>query len=114
LNSCDIFRKELIVDRNRLHFADSVGKGWFGWVIKGQYEGHWVTVQMLREEATLDERRRFLDQSLRVARSGGHENVLRMVGVAVDIPPLLAVYEHCHVGDLKTFLINGKGKQLSV
>ena len=39
----------------------------------------------------------------------GHENVLRLIGVALDLPPFLALMEFCEAGDLKSFLRNSKG-----
>ena len=41
-------------------YADSIGKGWFGWVIEAKYEGQKVMVQTLREEATQIEKAEFL------------------------------------------------------
>ena len=87
-----------------------MGKGWFGWVIRGQWEGQKVVVQVLKEESTALERRQFVEQSLKSSRVNDHENVLSLIGVSLDLPPLLALIEFCEVGDLKTFMFNSRGK----
>ena len=100
--------------RNFLRYADTLGKGWFGWIIRGQWKGQEVVVQILREEASSLDRKIFIDESLKWSRGNdedghGHENVLRLIGVALDLPPFLALMEFCEAGDLKSFLRNSKG-----
>ena len=41
-------RSELLIDKKLLRYTDSVGKGWFGWIIKGTYKGQPVVVQVGR------------------------------------------------------------------
>ena len=92
-------------------YADSIGKGWFGWVIEAKYEGQKVMVQTLREEATQIEKAEFLRQLLPMQSvTNGHENIVSLIGVSLDEPPYLAILEFCgNAGDLKTFLINATG-----
>ena len=116
-----IFRHELRIDklgRNFLRYADTLGKGWFGWIIRGQWKSQEVIVKILREEASSLERKQFIEESLKWSRglnddedngNNGHENVLRLIGVALDLPPFLALMEFCESGDLKTFLRNSEG-----
>ena len=116
-----IFRHELRIDklgRNFLRYADTLGKGWFGWIIRGQWKSQEVIVKILREEASSLESKQFIEESLKWSRglnddedngNNGHENVLRLIGVALDLPPFLALMEFCESGDLKTFLRNSEG-----
>ena len=117
------FRSELRIDklgRNFLRYADTLGKGWFGWIIRGQWKGQEVVVQILREEASSLDRQVFIDESLKWSRGSndedghGHENVLRLIGVALDLPPFLALMEFCEAGDLKSFLRNYKGTYIYI
>ena len=119
------FRNELRIDklgRNFLRYADTLGKGWFGWIIRGQWKSQEVIVKILREEASSLERKQFIEESLKWSRglnddedngNNGHENVLRLIGVALDLPPFLALMEFCESGDLKTFLRNSKGTYIT-
>lgn len=107
-----LFLRELqsTLDRRRLHYADSLGKGWFGWVIRGRYQGTEVIVQSLREEASAKDQKRFIEMALSAYRARDHQNVLQLIGTSMDHPPFLIALESCEAGNLKTFLANAQGK----
>ena len=108
--SYTIFRElQSTLDRRRLHYADSLGKGWFGWVIRGRYQGTEVIVQSLREEASAKDQKRFIEMALSAYRARDHPNVLRLIGTSMDHPPYLIALEFCEAGNLKTFLANAQG-----
>ena len=65
-------------------------------------------VRTLREEATSLEKSEFLRQLLPMQSGNNHDNVISLIGVALDAPTYLAVLEFCQ-GDLKTFLCNARG-----
>ena len=86
-----------------------------------------VMVCMLKEEASQKEKQKFLDEIQFAAQFSYHlettkgiadddlqnnttySNVVKLVGVCVESPPFLAIYEECKLGDLKTFLVNSRG-----
>ena len=92
-----------------MHYADSLGKGWFGWVIRGRYQGAEVIVQSLREEASAKDQKLFIEMALSAYRAGDHPNVLHLIGTTMEHPPFLIALESCLAGNLKTFLANAKG-----
>ena len=83
---------------------------------------------MLKEEANVDEKRTFLEETHfaaqhsflaedtvnlgRITKRHGSENVVRLIGICLEKPPFLAVYEECEQGDLKTFLLNSRGNMI--
>ena len=97
------------MDRKRLHYADSIGRGWFGWVLRGHYQGSQVIVQSLREEASTKDQKAFIEMALSAYRARDHPNVLQLIGTSMNQPPFLIALETCVVGDLKTFLSNAQG-----
>ena len=122
------------VNRHNLRYFDSLGQGWFGWIVRGRYRKHGedtasfdatkdqsVIVCMLKEEANLREKQKFLEETQSKAQfsfltegdsskaNEGALNVVQLIGICVEKPPFLAIYEECKLGDLKTFLLNSKG-----
>ena len=128
------------MSRQDLRYFDSLGQGWFGWIVRGRHrrteEGgsfekskdQPVIVSMLKEEANVDEKRTFLEETRfaaqysfvpedavnlgRITKRDGSENVVRLIGICLETPPFLAIYEECPQGDLKTFLLNSRGKTI--
>jgi tyrosine kinase 2 len=109
------------MDRNDLQFTLSFGNGWFGWIVQGVYRkqfdadgdvglGEDVVVQILKEEATMEEEIGFREISTASRLAEGHTNVLKLVGSCFDAIPRLHVYEYCQMGDLKTFMVDNKGR----
>ena len=68
-----------------------------------------VIVQVLKEEASMDEEIGFREISLLAVMGGGHPNVLHLVGHSYDAIPRLQAYELCALGDLKSFLADNRG-----
>ena len=125
------------IARKDLRYFDSLGQGWFGWIVRGRYRkskgedkpdkeiDQSVIVCMLKEEANLAEKRSFLEDvqfaaqfsflpednpNADIAKEDGAKNVIKLIGACVENPPFLAIYEECPQGDLKTFLLNSRGK----
>ena len=109
--------RSLELDRDRLQFNLSFGSGWFGWIVQGVYKregvdgaAEEVIVQVLKEEASMDEEIGFREISLLAVMGGGHPNVLHLVGHSYDAIPRLQAYELCALGDLKSFLADNRGQ----
>ena len=125
------------MNRQDLRYFDSLGQGWFGWIVRGRHRkpggggnsnkktDQSVIVCMLKEEANAVEKRTFLEETqfaaqfsffpednpnVDIIQKEGSRNVIKLVGVCVESPPFLSIYEECEQGDLKTFLFNSKGK----
>ena len=122
--------------RQDLRYFDSLGQGWFGWIVKGRYRrseefeysnDQPAIVCMLKEEANVEEKRNFLDETqfsaqysffsednsgVDKAEKEGSKNVVKLMGICLEKPPFLAIYEECQQGDLKTFLLNNKGNKI--
>ena len=109
----------LELDRDCLQFNLSFGSGWFGWIVQGVYKkdgfddaAEAVIVQVLKEEATMDEEIGFREISLFAVMGGGHPNVLNLIGHSYDAIPRLQAYELCQLGDLKSFMADNRGQAL--
>ena len=122
--------------RQDLRYFDSLGQGWFGWIVRGRYRrsedfeyssDQSVIVCMLKEEANVEDKRNFLDETqfsaqysffpkenldLDIVTKEGSKNVVKLIGICLEKPPFLAIYEECQQGDLKSFLVNSKGAVL--
>ena len=122
--------------RKDLRYFDSLGQGSFGWIVRGRYRAsdglvkpnisndQSVIVCMLKEEANSDSQRSFLEETQLAAQFSFHfddvpitnvvtnvdsKNIVKLIGICIDKPPYLAIYEECKLGDLKTFLLDRKG-----
>ena len=122
--------------RKDLRYFDSLGQGSFGWIVRGRYRGsdglgkpnisndQSVIVCMLKEEANSESQRAFLEETQLAAQFSFHfdnvpitdvntnfdsKNIVKLMGICIEKPPYLAIYEECKLGDLKTFLLDRKG-----
>ena len=122
--------------RKDLRYFDSLGQGSFGWIVRGRYRAsdglgkpnisndQSVIVCMLKEEANSDSQRAFLEETQLAAQFSFHfdgvqitnvvtnvdsKNIVKLIGICIEKPPYLAIYEECKLGDLKTFLLDRKG-----
>ena len=122
--------------RKDLRYFDSLGQGSFGWIVRGRYRAsdglgkpnisndQSVIVCMLKEEANSDSQRSFLEETQLAAQFSFHfddvpitnvvtnvdsKNIVKLIGICIEKPPYLAIYEECKLGDLKTFLLDRKG-----
>ena len=73
-----------------------------------------VIITQLKVEASQHETQEFLDEAKFWAEAtwgkGPQTNVVRMLGVCLDSPPFMVVFDAgTFTCDLKTFLINGRG-----
>ena len=73
-----------------------------------------VIVQVLKEEATMDEEIGFREISLFAAMGAGHPNVLNLIGHSYDAIPRLQAFEFCQLGDLKSFMVDNRGQRKSM
>ena len=71
-----------------------------------------VVVQVLKEEATMDEEVGFREISIFAIVGGGHPNVLTLVGQSYDAIPRLQAFELCRLGDLKSFMADNRGQSV--
>lgn len=121
--------------RKDLRYFDSLGQGSFGWIVRGRYRAsdglgkpnisndQSVIVCMLKEEANSDSQRAFLEETQLAAQFSFHfddvpitnvvtnvdsKNIVKLIGICIEKPPYLAIYEECKLGDLKTFLLDRK------
>ena len=92
------------VKRSKIRFTDTIGHGWFGWIVSGSMVGHGkVIVKILREEAKPEEFERFkLEHESLSAVS--HQNVVQTVGFCFNSFPMLSLLEWCEHTSAKTFL----------
>ena len=122
--------------RKDLRYFDSLGQGSFGWIVRGRYRAsdglgkpnisndQSIIVCMLKEEANSDSQRSFLEETQLAAQFSFHfddvpitnvvtnvdsKNIVKLMGICIEKPPYLAIYEECKLGDLKTFLLDRKG-----
>ncbi|CAG7732208.1 unnamed protein product [Allacma fusca] len=96
--------------RNQIEHLKEVGTGWFGKVMESEADeivpsakNLRVVVKILREDATLSEQMRFLEECHLYSESS-HRNILKLLGCSTEQLPFLLILEHCDHGDLKSFL----------
>ncbi|KAJ8245972.1 hypothetical protein GJAV_G00262300 [Gymnothorax javanicus] len=95
------------VARHSLSYIQEMGNGWFGKVLLGEIytdpSSARVVVKELKSNASAKEQNDFLQQGdpYRVLQ---HPNILLCLGQCVEVIPFLLVFEHCELGDLKSYL----------
>ncbi|KAI1895989.1 hypothetical protein AGOR_G00090190 [Albula goreensis] len=95
------------VARHSLSYIQEMGNGWFGKVLLGEIYADSgasrVVVKELKSNASAKEQNDFLQQGdpFRVLQ---HPNILLCVGQCVEAIPFLLVFEHCELGDLRSYL----------
>ncbi|XP_063362040.1 uncharacterized protein LOC134651001 isoform X2 [Cydia amplana] len=92
--------------RNRLQYLREIGRGWFGRVVEGEIEDEGTTttvaVKILNQNASLEDKARFLDEA-RLYRDSSHENVLAFVASCLQEDPWILIFELCSM-DLQNYL----------
>ena len=102
------------MDRNDLQFSKSLGRGWFGWVVKAVITTSSspntntntlatplaVVAQMLDEDASPETQVTFVE-STRGPRLANCDHVLKVIATCL---PHVQLFETCHMGDLKSYL----------
>ncbi|KAJ8413695.1 hypothetical protein AAFF_G00082020 [Aldrovandia affinis] len=95
------------VARHSLSYIQEIGSGWFGKVLLGEIYADpgaaRVVVKELKSNASAKEQNDFLQQGdpYRVLQ---HPNILLCLGQCVEAIPFLLVFEHCELGDLRSYL----------
>ncbi|KAJ8363847.1 hypothetical protein SKAU_G00126780 [Synaphobranchus kaupii] len=95
------------VARHSLSYIQEMGNGWFGKVLLGEIYtdpgAARVVVKELKSNASAKEQNDFLQQGdpYRVLQ---HPNILLCLGQCVEAIPFLLVFEHCELGDLRSYL----------
>ncbi|XP_013143006.1 PREDICTED: uncharacterized protein LOC106106894 [Papilio polytes] len=98
------------LSRNRLQYLREIGRGWFGRVVEGELDntGTSVAVKILNQNASLEDKARFLDEA-RIYRDSRHENILAFVAKCLEEDPWILLFELCSV-DLQQYLIVNRPK----
>ena len=94
--------KSFEIDRNELHFGKQLGTGNFGEVLMAQYRGLPVAVKRLHN-MNAKELRDFEHEGAVMKRLPPHPNVIQLVGLVSDPPPMIVV-EFASGGALDAFL----------
>jgi serine/threonine protein kinase len=71
-------------------------------------------VKMLKADANKDAKAEFIRECQMMVKCDGHENLVRMVGVAVQQAPWLCVLEYMDYGDLRSVLKAADDKGLKL
>lgn len=120
----DLFRKQ--IHRADLKAVKVIGAGQYGevWLAvqharKHKDKGGGVVrikraVKMLKNNASRQDKQEFLREAETMLALGEHNNLLRLVGVAVQQAPWLAVLQFCDHGDLRAVVKACKDKQLQL
>ncbi|KAM3964341.1 uncharacterized protein ACR2FA_001312 [Aphomia sociella] len=92
--------------RNNLQYLREIERGWFGRVVEGEIEENGststVAVKILNQNATLEEKARFLDEA-QLYRDARHENVLTYLAKYLQEDPWVLIFEFCPM-DLQQYL----------
>jgi len=101
------------VPRSKIRFSETLGHGWFGWVVSGTVAGATKTVvKILREEAKPEDFDRFT-QEHDIWASTSHPNVMSVVGKCFNSFPMLSLLEAVDHTSAKTFLLQLKSEEVS-
>ena len=99
--------------KSNVTFTDTLGHGWFGWVVTGQLVNHGkIIVKRLREDATPEEIERFRGEHSAWA-SVSHDNVIKILGSCFNSFPMLSLMQWSDHISAKTYLLNLQHKQQS-
>ncbi|GFS14254.1 serine/threonine-protein kinase LMTK1 [Elysia marginata] len=96
--------------REQIQYLNELESGWFGKVLDSEAtqivsgsEKSRVMVKMLKDDASKQEQKQFLDEVL-AFRCLQHANVLGLLGQCIETTPFLILLEFAPHGNLKTFL----------
>lgn len=102
-------KQHWMIGHNDFRETEKLGSGAFGEVWKGKYktpDGAWRTVAIKKcnKAVMTDEQRKAFVKEARLQSNYKHPNVVRLIGVAADRPPIRLILEFCPGGSLETFL----------
>ena len=93
------------IEKSSITFNDTIGHGWFGWIVSGNLKSAKVLVKVLKEEASPEQIERFRQEHDSWA-GVSHSNVIRVVGSCFSSFPMLSLMEwSCHLS-AKTLLLS--------
>jgi len=96
---------EGVVSRSNLRFTDTLGHGWFGWVVCGNLANTGkVIVKILKEDSRPEDFDRFKEEHHTWA-SVSHPHVTNILGHCFNSFPMLSVMEWAEHFSAKTFLL---------
>eukprot|EP01116_Phalansterium_solitarium_P009574 TRINITY_DN2378_c0_g1_i1.p1 TRINITY_DN2378_c0_g1~~TRINITY_DN2378_c0_g1_i1.p1 ORF type:complete len:838 (-),score=246.88 TRINITY_DN2378_c0_g1_i1:323-2836(-) len=97
----------LIMQYNAITLHDEIGRGAFGIVFSGEWQGHKVAIKMLKAEGEqVDERelKNFINEATLMTRMEPHPNVVMMIGFTIPPSPMCIVMEFIARGPLWGYL----------
>ena len=100
-------RKEGI-EKSSITFKDTIGHGWFGWVVSGNIKNTRILVKVLKEEASPEEIERFRGEH-EAWQGVEHSNVMKVVGSCFTTFPMLSLLEWSPHLSAKTHLLARQG-----
>ena len=92
------------IEKSSIIFKDTIGHGWFGWIVSGTIKNTRILVKVLKEEASPEEIERFRgehDDWCGVK----HSNVTKVVGSCFTTFPMLSLLEWSPHLSAKTHLL---------
>ena len=97
------------IKKSSITFKDTIGHGWFGWIVSGNVKNTKVLVKVLKEEASPEEIERFRGEH--DDWSGvKHSNVGQVVGSCFTTFPMLSLLEWSHHISAKTHLLSRQAR----
>ncbi|XP_028161883.1 tyrosine-protein kinase Fer isoform X3 [Ostrinia furnacalis] len=93
------------LNNDDVQLCDKIGRGNFGDVYKARLKttGQEVAVKTCRVALPEEQKRTFLQEG-RILKQYQHPNIVRLIGIAVQKPPIMIVMELVSGGSLLTFL----------
>lgn len=99
------------VEKSNVTFTDSIGHGWFGWVVTGILVNYGrIIVKRLREDATPQEIDMFRTEHM-AWKSVSHDNVIKIIGSCFNSFPMLSLMEWSEHISAKTYLLSLQQRQ---
>ncbi|CAF2069418.1 unnamed protein product [Rotaria magnacalcarata] len=101
-----IARPDYIVNNDDVRTLDTLGKGHFGNVVRGEYRGQFVAVKILHASSTgqsPQSRNNFINEAL-LLQQYKHKNIVKFLGIAAIRDPLMIIMELIEQGSLNNYL----------
>ncbi len=110
-----IKKNSLLIGHSDFRELQLLGSGAFGDVWLGKCKagmGKWriVAIKKCNKGAMTDEQRKAFLNEANIMQKYRHANVVRLIGVAADRPPIRLILEYCPGGALSSFLVDRKGQ----
>ncbi|CAF3729180.1 unnamed protein product [Rotaria sordida] len=105
-----IARPDYIINNDDVRTFDTLGKGHFGQVARGEFRGKPVAVKILHESSTAQNaqaRKNFINEAL-LLQQYKHKNIVKFLGIAAIHDPLMIIMELIEQGSLNNYLKNNE------